>query len=101
LVEIDPQTGYMWTTSEYDREMLAYFEVVVQATDQPIDEDKFTSQVTVRIDILDINDNEPIFEVPSNVTMGEQNRVQVSGELLVSEMTPVGSILTRFKATDA
>lgn len=101
FVEIDPYRGYIWTNREYDRENLSNFEIVVQAVDQSIDEDRFSSQVTVRIDILDINDNKPIFEVPSNITLLSKSNNNVFGEMLVSESFEVSFVLAHFKANDA
>lgn len=63
FVQIDPQTGYIWTNKEYDRESLPNFEITVLATDQPIDEDKLSAQVQIYIEILDANDNRPVFKV--------------------------------------
>ncbi|OTF82240.1 protocadherin fat-like protein, partial [Euroglyphus maynei] len=104
-LEIDPTTGYLWTNVNYDREQLSRFEVVVQATDQPIDEERFTSQTLVRIEILDINDNRPEFEVPANVTLINRNEddqdIIMFGEMIVVETATIGTVLTRFEAIDA
>lgn len=99
-LDIDPINGYLWTNINYDREQLPYFEIVAQATDQPIDEERFTSQTLIRIDILDINDNKPIFDIPTNVTVISKNDDTVFGEIIVSESTPINSTLACFKATD-
>lgn len=102
FVDIDEATGFIWSRQVFDREVLSQFEITVQATDQPVDEDKFTSQVVVTITVLDINDNHPMFEIPSNVTLvskGEDG--WLSGELSVIESSPVGMCLVQFVANDA
>jgi hypothetical protein len=101
-VEIDPFNGYIWSKTQFDRETLSSFEILVQAMDQPIDEDKFSSQALVRIEILDVNDNYPIFDVPINVTLRPKNNndLFLLGDLLVSEDLKVDSTLATFKASD-
>ncbi|KAH9417147.1 Protocadherin Fat 4 [Dermatophagoides pteronyssinus] len=102
-LEIDPINGYLWTTVNYDREQLQRFEVIVQAQDQPIDEKSYQTQTLVRIEILDINDNRPKFEVPANVTITHQNDdqdVSMFGEMIVIETAQIGTILTQFEALD-
>lgn len=100
-VDIDPETGYIWTTKEFDRETLSTMEVTVQATDQSIDEPRLFSQVTVTIDILDINDNPPTFQIPSQVINSfKTEEGSISGEMKVSEAFEVGAILVKFVAID-
>lgn len=102
--EIDPTNGFIWTNVNFDREQLSRFEIIVQATDQPIDEESFTSQTMVRIEILDINDNRPQFEMPSNVTLihrnDEDDYAIMYGQMIVIETVEIGTVLTRFEAID-
>ena len=101
-VEIDAKSGYIWSKTVFDREMLSSFEVLVQAVDQPIDEVRLSSQALVRIDILDVNDNPPIFDIPVNVTLRPRinNEINLSADLIISEDLAIHTTLTTFKATD-
>lgn len=101
-LNIDPSTGYLWTDVPYDREVMSFFEVVVQATDQSIDEDRLTSQAVVHINVLDLNDNRPIFKIPSNVTvvLKDEEKNLLVGEIFVLESMEVGSTVVCFEAID-
>ncbi len=108
FVTIHPETGYLWSSVEYDREALASFEITVQATDQPVEAAAaaFSTAVPVRVDILDRNDNRPVFEVPANVTLTSSGGAHaeedqpLKGKLVVSEATAVGAVVACFRAVD-
>nr|XP_039265780.1 protein dachsous-like [Styela clava] len=60
LFSIDPETGVITTTAILDREKKSSHQIIVQAIDSAPYGPRKTS-VTVNIDVLDINDNHPIF----------------------------------------
>ena len=100
-VEIDSFNGYIWSKVVLDREVLSSFEVVAQAVDQPIGGNSFSSQAIIRIDVMDANDNSPVFEIPSNVTL----RPKISdnhfiADLMVSEDMPINATIAVLKASD-
>ena len=101
FVQIDQDSGFLWTSHEYDHESLNRFEISVQATDQSIDETKFSNQVNIQINVLNVNDNKPVFETPTNVSLISLPSEEIqTGKLLISEATNVGSVVTNFRAVD-
>ena len=59
---INPETGEIFTNTTFDREEGSEYQLVVQATDNPLNETfQLSSSVVVTIAIEDLNDNEPIF----------------------------------------
>ena len=56
---IDPNTGLITTNKVLDREMNSSFEIVVIASDNG--EPRLSTQTTVNVTVLDINDNPPVF----------------------------------------
>ncbi len=62
---IDSQTGEIIALRPLDREELAYYELVVQAVDNPENVSfQLSSEVNVTILVGDANDNSPVFERP-------------------------------------
>ena len=82
---IDPQTGIVTLAAHIDREERDTFEMIVVATDKG--EPSLSSEATLRITVLDINDESPTFD-RSRVT------------LKLSEGTEVGSVVHTFNAHD-
>ncbi len=59
---IDAATGELFTNSSLNREEVAMYSLIVEAVDSPQNASyQLSSQVNVTIDILDDNDNDPIF----------------------------------------
>ena len=82
---ISPSSGQIFTTQPLDRESIPFYSLSVSARDDIIDP-AMTSNATVEVHVLDVNDNSPSF--------------QTLGNLTVSEATPVGEILLTFEAVD-
>lgn len=73
---IDPNTGVVSTKGELDYEQVTFYDVVVLATDSGVP--TRTSTVLLHVTIIDINDNDPVFDeslvvvsFPENTTVGE------------------------------
>lgn len=59
---IDPRTGKIFTNATFDREERSWYQLVVEAVDNPVNVSfQLSSVVNVTIAIGDLNDNQPIF----------------------------------------
>lgn len=86
--EIDRRTGSLVVARQLDREIQDEYRLEVRALDTSATNNPQSSAVTVRIEIVDVNDNAPQWTVdPINIE--------------VSEITPVGTIIYNFTARDA
>ena len=83
--KVDPQTGDIETAKQLDRETVPTYELIIGAIDTGSPPQ--TGTATVRIELLDINDNGPDF---------------ASSEVIgyVSENEPAGTIIMTLTATD-
>ncbi|KAL5011815.1 hypothetical protein ScPMuIL_010366 [Solemya velum] len=86
IFEINPGTGLISLNAVIDRETEDHYHLVVTATDsgQIV---KFTATAKVEIEILDMNDNFPLFD-------------QSAVEARVLETTTPGKMISSFSATD-
>lgn len=86
--EIDRRTGSLVVARQLDREIQDEYRLEVRALDTSATNNPQSSAVTVKIDIVDINDNAPLWpHDPINIE--------------VSEVTPIGMIVYNFTARDA
>ncbi|XP_041987836.1 protein dachsous [Aricia agestis] len=86
--EIDRKTGSLVVARQLDREIQDEYRLEVRALDTSATNNPQSSAVTVRIEIIDVNDNAPEWsEDPINIE--------------VSESIPVGTIIYNFTAKDA
>uniref|UniRef100_A0A1I7RLZ2 Cadherin EGF LAG seven-pass G-type receptor 2 n=2 Tax=Bursaphelenchus xylophilus TaxID=6326 RepID=A0A1I7RLZ2_BURXY len=70
MFSINPTSGVIQTIAELDREIVNSVRIKAVATDHG--EPAMSSEAGVEINILDVNDNSPIFDKPSyNVTINE------------------------------
>nr|XP_056718796.1 protocadherin-12 [Euleptes europaea] len=104
---IDAGTGEIWTRTAFDAEKMAGFEFIVTAQDagQP----KLSSNVSVRVTVLDVNDNVPVIveppveggraSVPVLVDVGTGHVLGPEGEK-GSDLVP-SPLLFTISATDA
>uniref|UniRef100_A0A8C7JFR1 Protocadherin-11 X-linked n=1 Tax=Oncorhynchus kisutch TaxID=8019 RepID=A0A8C7JFR1_ONCKI len=85
---IDPQTGVIKPNITFDRELQSSYTFMVKAIDggQP----PSTSYAKVTINVVDVNDNRPVFVIPSS---------NYSYDLVQSTTSP-GSVVTRVFAID-
>ncbi|XP_064811505.1 protocadherin-11 X-linked-like isoform X2 [Oncorhynchus masou masou] len=85
---IDPQTGVIKPNLTFDREQQSSYTFMVKAIDggQP----PSTSYAKVTINVVDVNDNRPVFVIPSS---------NYSYDLVQSTTSP-GSVVTRVFAID-
>ncbi|XP_062332465.1 protocadherin-11 X-linked isoform X1 [Osmerus eperlanus] len=85
---IDPQTGVIKPNITFDREQQSSYTFTVKAVDggQP----PSTSYAKVTINVVDVNDNRPVFVIPSS---------NYSYDLVQSTTSP-GSVVTRVFAID-
>ncbi|XP_058795788.1 protein dachsous [Phymastichus coffea] len=63
---IDPLTGGLTLVHPLDREERSEFTLVLEAKDQAQLDERLTATVSVRLLVLDVNDNEPYFVVPDD-----------------------------------
>ncbi|KAG9259655.1 protocadherin Fat 1 isoform X1 [Astyanax mexicanus] len=83
---IDRNTGTIWTAQTLDHEEKSQHKLVVRAVDGGVP--ALSSEVTVTIDVIDLNDNPPVFS--QNVY-----------ETAISELAPRGHFVTQVQASDA
>lgn len=86
--EIDRGTGSLVVARQLDREIQDEYRLEVRALDTSATNNPQSSAVTVRIEIIDINDNAP--QWPKDPIIIE-----------VSEVTPVGMIIYNFTVEDS
>jgi protocadherin-16/23 len=86
--DIDRSTGSLVVARELDREIQSEYRLEVRALDTTATNNPQSSAVSVRVDVADVNDNAPRWaEDPVNI--------------IVPEVTPVGSVVWNFTASDA
>lgn len=83
---IDRDTGIIWTSRMLDHEEQTQHRLTVRAVDGGVA--ALSSEVTVTVDITDLNDNAPVFS---------QNLYEAS----ISELAPRGHFVTQVRASDA
>lgn len=86
--EIDRRTGSLVVARQLDREIQDEYRLEVRALDTSATNNPQSSAVTVRIEIVDVNDNAP--EWP-------QDPINIE----ISEITPIGTTVYNFTAKDA
>lgn len=84
---IDSSTGQVTLAKTLDRETESSYKLTVVAHDAAL-RNRLSSNTTITLDVLDENDNEPIF-------------TQTDTQISVNETTSVGTELIRFRATDS
>lgn len=84
---IDSSTGQVTLAKTLDREMESSYKLTVVAHDAAL-RNRLSSNTTITLEVLDENDNEPIF-------------TQIDTQIAVNETTPVETELIRFRATDS
>lgn len=91
IFNLDPLTGSLSMSATVDYETISEYFLIIAATDQSTNvSERLTTTVTVRILITDINDNPPIFVLPS-----------VKDSIVyLSDTALSGHIVTRILATD-
>uniref|UniRef100_A0A3B3BEU6 Cadherin domain-containing protein n=1 Tax=Oryzias melastigma TaxID=30732 RepID=A0A3B3BEU6_ORYME len=88
LFTIDKDTGFLYAHQTVDREKQEQYKLMVHFTDPVHGSGEEEETIEIIINIIDMNDNEPVFEQTSYV-----------GE--VAESSPKGTTVIRVKATDA
>ncbi|XP_050300468.1 cadherin-related tumor suppressor isoform X2 [Anthonomus grandis grandis] len=83
--KVDPQSGDIQSSKELDRETISMYSLTIGAIDTGLPPQ--TGTTTVQINVLDINDNGPIFDPP-----------QVVGKVLENE--PAGTKVMTLSAKD-
>lgn len=86
--DIDRHTGSLVVACQLDRETQAEFRLEIRALDTTSASNPQSSTITVKIEVTDINDNPPIWS---------QNPININ----VSELTPEGTVIYNFTASDA
>lgn len=111
-------TGVLTVDGELDRETRDKYNFMVQAKDNPRDEQSLTSTVSVEVNVLDINDNPPTFYGYDDIIQVENNKIDAdynrnqhkytsySASLpvyyaTVAENAPVGTPITKVFANDS
>lgn len=84
-VTVNPETGWIYTTMQLDRELCSKYQFTVVASDSG--DPPRTATASVVLTIMDINDNDPVFE-PKNY------------ESIISEDDPPGTPVASVTATD-
>lgn len=84
---INPETGMLYTAKVLDAESQSMYTLTVSAIDQGNTGTRKQSSARVKISILDINDNDPVFE-HANIT------------ITIDENEPAGTTVTKVSARD-
>ena len=87
LFTVDTETGFIYTIREIDYEESSYHTIGIKAIDNSVFNPK-SSVINVKINVLDINDNAPVFDIDPVF-------------LKIHENTVEGRIIYTFTATDA
>lgn len=94
LFALDSLTGSLSLQAPLDYESLQEYLLIVQALDQSSNiSERLQTSVTVRLRILDANDNAPQFVVPSTSAGG-------AATVYVSDATRIGEMVTHIVAVD-
>ncbi|XP_046739792.1 cadherin-related tumor suppressor [Diprion similis] len=86
VFKVDPQTGDIETAKLLDRETVPNYELIVGAIDTGLPPQ--TGTTTVHIDLLDVNDNGPIFDPPEVIGYVSENEPAGTSIMTLSAMDP-------------
>lgn len=84
---INPETGMLYTNAELDAEHKSFYTLTVTARDQGNTGTRKQSSAKVKINVVDANDNDPLFETTEL-------------EVNVNENAPAGALVTKMVAKD-
>ncbi|KAH0535378.1 hypothetical protein KQX54_016085 [Cotesia glomerata] len=84
--KVDPQSGDVETAKLLDRESIASYQLIIGAIDAGSPPQ--TGTATVRIDLLDINDNGPVFDPPEIVGYVNENEPAGTSIMTLTAMDP-------------
>lgn len=86
LFAINQYNGDIFSNSSYDREAFDWYTLVVMVTDQgtPPDDPPLSSSVCVFVEIIDLNDNTPLYLSNVYEVNAEENQVPVNPIFLLS-----------------
>ena len=86
---IDPETGIINTTKAIDFEQIPAFNLQVSATDS-----KYTATADVIIDVIDENDNNPVFKLANYVASVTENSAVLTSVITVTafDKDPYGQL---------
>lgn len=100
IFDIDKITGILRITGDLDREIRETYKLVVTANDNG--KIKMSSSVNIEINILDTNDNPPVFHGYTDTMYNENNNNQIPIYYAsVTENTPIGTVISRINANDS
>ncbi|RZF33481.1 hypothetical protein LSTR_LSTR010137 [Laodelphax striatellus] len=85
---IDEATGQVTVAKPLDRETVSHYKLTVTARDAAPEPKRLSSTAELQVDILDENDNAPVF-------------TQTDSKISVLENTTINTKLIQFRATDA
>ncbi|XP_046590882.1 cadherin-related tumor suppressor [Neodiprion lecontei] len=86
VFKVDPQTGDIETAKLLDRETTPSYELIVGAIDTGLPPQ--TGTTTIHIDLLDVNDNGPIFDPPEVIGYVSENEPAGTSIMTLSAMDP-------------
>ncbi|KAK6642111.1 hypothetical protein RUM44_013834 [Polyplax serrata] len=86
--EIDKRVGNLVVCRDLDREIQSEYVLEVRALDTTATNNPQSSAVTIRIEVVDVNDNAPVW--PANPL-----------DIILPEDTPVSTVISNYSATDA
>lgn len=84
---INSDTGMLYTAVPLDAETKSYYTLTVSARDQGNVGSRRQTAAKIKVNVVDANDNDPLFEAPL-------------AEVAVNENEPAGTIVTRLVARD-
>lgn len=97
LFQIVPENGLIRTAGKLDAETFEFVTLQVDAVDQANNAAKRIGTTSVKIHILDCNDNTPVFNIYSNMTLSNVGYTTVA----IKENVPIGTAIFNVQAHDA
>ncbi|VDM15176.1 unnamed protein product [Wuchereria bancrofti] len=98
---IHPVTGNIFVKGILDREMIAEYHLLVNASDNG--KPQLSSQTTIHIKILDVNDNSPLCPTINSFTLNDEIDIGVTFEKIIATDPDEGlngSLLYRLQVED-
>ena len=94
---IDPFSGELSSTQPLDREAIAYYVILVQATDSALNGTQLSNTTCVFVSVLDQNDNVPVFS--QNVYTANISEYSAMGEFVTQVLAEDRDVLNNAEIT--
>lgn len=99
IFEVGPRDGMIRVTGVLDRETVAVHRLVVTARDNGVP--RLSSTVEVEVNVLDVNDNPPVFHDYDEIERGDNGDPLPVYHASILENSPIGSQVIKVSANDS